>query len=140
MAFAIISPTRVEVDGKDAGLLYDYIIANPGKAAEIKAALVAWHASHVIAEQGREADLVANKEAIHAEYMAKVAEHDAEKVKLEADIAALGTKEEAQTIRKAQEREALVAQRAEIAKKLAEMDKQLEPANARTSTPESERG
>lgn len=100
----IISPTRIEVDGKDAGLPVDYILANPGAKREINAAFIAWHASHVIACQAKDADVAAAKKALDAEMERLRGEHAAHCEKLEADIATLGTKEEAVAIRTAQER------------------------------------
>ncbi len=100
----IISPTRIEVDGVDAGLPLKFYLDNPGKRSEVDAAFIAWHAAHVIAVQAKDADVAAVKAALDADRAALIAAHEAEIAKLEDDLATLGTKEEAIAIRKAQER------------------------------------
>ncbi len=57
MPIKIISPTRVEVDGTDAGLLVDFILANPTKRNEIANELADWHGTHVREDQRRENEL-----------------------------------------------------------------------------------
>jgi hypothetical protein len=119
----IISPTRIEVDGKDAGLPLDYFLTNVAKRDEVKAAFVAWHASHIIAVQEKDADIAKLKARLKAEHAEKlldldndkaalvaekdalIAAHNAEKAALHEEMAILGTKEEVQIIRRAQERQ-----------------------------------
>lgn len=127
--FTIISPTRVEVDGKDAGLLYDFIIANPAKASEIKAALVEWHAGHVRTQQERDADVLAAKIAADARAAAaedaataQIEKANKRATDAEADLAVLGTPEDAAQRRKEKER-------AELLAKLAALDGEALPAD-----------
>jgi hypothetical protein len=138
---SIIDLNNVIVDGKPAGHLFDAVRNLPLAAADLKAAFDVWIIGHL--NGVREAhnkcalDLAEAKATAQSDIAAKEAEHAAEKAKLEADIAALGTKPEAQAIRKAQERAAklaaIEAMRAEIAKD----EEALEPQDAKTSTPES---
>ncbi len=129
---AIISPTRIEVDGVDAGLPLDYFLANVSQRPAVQAAFITWHASHVLAQQARDADLAAAKAALADEKAALIAAHNDEVAALEADIATLGTKPEAAEIRKAQ---AVTALQDEIAAKTAELAKlmpaDLEPIDVR---------
>ncbi len=88
----------------------DYILANPGKKADINAAFIEWHRSHVIAVQQKDGDVAALKaQALEGVAQAVAAKEeirrqaDAEVAALEADLAILGTKEEAQAMRAAQE-------------------------------------
>ena len=62
MNFTIISPTRVEVDGKDAGNLVDFILGHAADKALIAQALAEWHGNHVKEDQRREKALEDAKE------------------------------------------------------------------------------
>ncbi len=57
MNITIISPTRVEIDGKDAGILVDALLANPAERDAFANALAQWHESHVKEDQRREKEL-----------------------------------------------------------------------------------
>ncbi len=128
----IISPTRIEVDGKDAGLPLDYFLANPDQRKAVSQAFIEWHASHVVAQQGGDAEVAAAKKALDADREALCAAHDAEKAALQADLDALGTKEEAQSIRKAQERKSKLELLAKLTAELrSDEHAELEPADAK---------
>lgn len=136
MNFAIISPTRVEVDGADAGLLYDFIIAHPELKTEIKAGLVAWHASHVIADQGREAARAAAVKAAADSIAAKEAEHAEAVAELTAQVESLGGTELAEQKAKASAVEAARSALAQAAATYAGLTGEPLPSDV-TSTSES---
>ena len=123
---------NVMVDGKNIGHIIDAVRSNPPRAdpVEMKAAFDTWFVNHAnacrdaIAEAKVEipnlrekhhqaciesddkhaAAIAALNEAHAADIAALRSEHAAHCAALEADIATLGTKEEAQVIRRAQER------------------------------------
>jgi len=99
----IISPTRIEVDGKDAGLPVDYILANPGAKREINAAFIAWHESHLVAEaEYKRVALEAVAQAVAAkDEIRRAADEEIAAIKADMDI--LGTKEQAEARRAEQE-------------------------------------
>lgn len=66
-----MSPTRIEVDGVDAGHPLDYYANNPAQRAAVKTLFVEWNATHVIREQERDAEVLAHKAAIAADAAAK---------------------------------------------------------------------
>lgn len=55
MKIEIIAPTRIEVDGVDAGTVMTYARAHPELQAEIDQAFIDWHASHVKATAAADA-------------------------------------------------------------------------------------
>ncbi len=130
----IISPTRIEVDGVDAGLPGAWLVANPSRLAEFNAMMIAWHSSHVRAEAAYKrtameavAQAVEAKDAVVESTQAGIdalkAEHAAHCERLEADIAALGTKEEAQAIRERQQIDLLRRTMSDAAAQLAVLEK-----------------
>jgi hypothetical protein len=115
----VISPTRIEVDGKDAGLPLEYYLNNPADRVAVQASFVAWHQSHVIAEQNRQAQVAAALVEAQASITAAQTDADDRVAAIQADMEVLGTKEEAQTLRKVQE---VTKLQAEIAAKKAELE------------------
>ena len=55
MTITIIAPTRIEVDGADAGTVMAYARAHPELQAQIDQAFIDWHAGHVTATQKADA-------------------------------------------------------------------------------------
>lgn len=64
MKITIISPTRVEIDGKDAGILVDALLAHPGERDAFANELARWHGDHVKEDQRREKELEDAKKAL----------------------------------------------------------------------------
>ncbi len=109
---------HVLVDGRDVGHIIDAVRSVPPRAdpVEMKAAFDMWFVKH--ANLCREA--IADAKAEAATLRDKHATHCAQ---LESDIAALGTKEEAQAIRKQQDITKIRAQIAADTTRLAELSK-----------------
>ncbi len=119
----IISPTRIEVDGKDAGLPGDWLVANPARLAEFNAMMIAWHSSHVRAEAAyKRTAMEAVAEAVAVKDQA-IAAADKKMEEIQADMDALGTKEEAQAIRAEQEKAMLRRTMSDAAAQLAILEK-----------------
>ncbi len=112
----IISPTRIEVDGKDAGLPGDWLVANPSRLAEFNTMMIAWNAAHVRAEADYKRTAM---EAVAQAVEAKDAAIEA----MQADMDVLGTKEEAQAIRERQQVALLRRTMSDAAAQLAVLEK-----------------
>lgn len=107
MQITIVSPTRIEIDGQDAGLPLDVFLAREDLRPMIREEFVAWHARHVQEDQARDkaaADKIAEARKSFDDQVAE----------LKADMAILGTKDEAQAMRRAKERNDLIRRLAEI--------------------------
>jgi hypothetical protein len=100
MQITIISPTRIEIDGEDAGMPLDLFLSREDLRPQIREEFVAWHVRHLADDRAREAAADKRVADIQAECDAKVAA-------IEADMAVLGTKEEAVAMRRQKEREDL---------------------------------
>lgn len=107
MQITIVSPTRIEIDGKDAGLPLDVFLAREDLRPQIREEFVTWHARHVQEDSAREAAADKRIADIRAECAAQVAS-------IEADMAVLGTKDEAKAMRAAQRREELLSELAKL--------------------------
>lgn len=64
MNIIIISPTRIEVDGKDSGTLLDFYDAHPELHKQLRAIVADWHDSHVKEDQRREKELEDAKKSL----------------------------------------------------------------------------
>ena len=77
MTITIIAPTRIEVDGIDAGTVMTYARAHPEQQAEIDQAFINWHAGHVTATQRADSDRDAAIAKAKADSDAEVEKHKA---------------------------------------------------------------
>ncbi len=107
MNIVIVSPTRIEIDGQDAGFPFVVYLERPDLRDQITEAFSRWHAGNLAAEAERDREKNAQIAKVVAECNAKVAQ-------MEADMAILGTKEEAQRMRREKEREDLKRRLAEL--------------------------
>ena len=63
MKITVISPTRIEIDGEDAGLPLDVFLSREDLRPQIREAFVAWHIDHCRENRDRDAELESAKAA-----------------------------------------------------------------------------
>lgn len=108
--------SHVLINGKDAGHLIDAVCNNPDRRAELKSAFDHWLIGHN--DETALLRTVAAQQVLDAQ-----ADRDAKVEEAQAQADALGTKEEAQAIRKAKELSDIDRMVADLVAKKAELSK-----------------